>query len=150
MLYRAQHATVLGDGTITAMSGNRTVGYDDGYVPGGDGSTPVQAIEWSGRHRSVLGAGIAWSVNVRGDVVGDNRQTLKSVGVPVLWHNGRSIRLSDKEGTAFAVADDGTIVGDVKSRGFLIHSDHAGYHLFFLDDLVGGGWHISAAYYVAS
>lgn len=146
----AQRAMVLGSGIITGMSGNRTVGYDDGYVPGSNGSTPVRAIKWTGYYRSVLGTGIAWSVNAQGDVVGDNRKTLKSVGVPMLWHNDKPIRLSDAEGTAFAVADDGTIVGDVKSRAFLIRPNDASHRLIFLDDLVAGGWNITAAYYVAS
>ncbi|HLI95149.1 MAG TPA: hypothetical protein VKT72_03560 [Candidatus Baltobacteraceae bacterium] len=148
MVYRSRHATVLGDGNITAMSGNRTVGYDDSYVPGGNGSTPVQAIEWIGHNRSVLGAGIAWSVNARGDVVGDNRQTLRSIGVPMLWRDGKPIRLSAAEGTAFAIADDGTIVGTARSRGFLIRPNDTS-RLIFLDELVAGGWHISAAYYIA-
>lgn len=150
MIYRAQHPMVLGRGIITAMSANRTVGYDDGYVPGANGSTPVHAIEWQGFIRSVLGEGIAWSVNAQGDVVGDNRKTLKSVGVPMLWHEGRPIRLGDTEGTAFAIADNGTIVGDMKSHAFLIQPNDPSHHLIVLDDLVGGGWHISAAYYVAA
>ena len=150
MIYRGRRAMVLGSGIITGMSGNRTVGYDDGYVPGSNGSAPVRAIEWTGYYRSVLGTGIAWSVNARGEVVGDNRKTLKSVGVPMLWRHGKSIRLSNAEGTAFAVADNGTIVGDVKSRAFLIRPNDPSRRLIFLDDLVGGGWHISAAYYIAA
>ena len=149
MVSRVQQRMVLGRGIITAMSGNRTVGYDDNYVPGGNGSAPVQAIRWDGYRRSVLGTGVAWSVNAKGDVVGDNRETLKSAGVPMLWRNGTPIRLSDAEGSAFAVADDGTIVGEVKSRAFLIHPNDPRHHLILLDNLASGGWHISAAYFIA-
>lgn len=149
MIDRAQHVMVLGRGIITAMDEKRTVGYDDGYVPGSNGSTPVQAIEWTGYHRSVLGTGVAWSVNARGDVVGDNRKTLKSAGVPTIWHNGTHIRLSNAEGTAFAISDDGTIVGEVKSGAFLIRPNDPARRLTMLDDVVGGEWHIIAAYYIA-
>lgn len=149
MSYRGQRAMVLGDGTITALSGDRTVGYDNGYFPGGNGSSPVRSIEWTGYTRSVLGAGIAWSVNVQGDVVGDDRKSLNSVGVPMLWRSGRTIRLSDIEGTAFGVADDGTIVGSVKARAFVIRPNDPSRRLIFLDDLVSVGWRISAAYYIA-
>lgn len=150
MVYRAQHTMVLGRGIMTAMSGNRTVGYDNKYVPGSNGSAPVQAIEWTGYHRSVLGAGIAWSVNANNDVVGDNRKTLKSVRVPMFWHAGVPIRLSDEEGTAFAISDNGTIVGEVKSHAFVIRPKDPRRRLIFLDDIASGGWHISAAYCIAN
>jgi hypothetical protein len=82
-------------------------------------------------------------------VVGDDRGTLKSVGVPTLWHNGKPVHLSHAQGTAFAISDDGTIVGDANSRAFLISPNDPRHRLIFLDDLVNGSWHISAAYYIA-
>jgi hypothetical protein len=60
-----------------------------------------------------LGAGIAWSVATNGDVVGDDRSAFKSAGRPTLWRRGQAIALSNLAGSAFGIADDGTIVGQL-------------------------------------
>ncbi len=151
----AGHFTPLGNGIVTAVCGNRVVGYDAHYVPSGIDVRPtsnaVLAEEWNGGRHSVLGHGLAWSVNADGDAVGDDRATLKSVGYPTLWHKGKTIRLSSIHGSAFAIADDGTIVGDEESRAFIIRAGDLQRRPILLDSwLVGSGWHVRAAYAISA
>jgi hypothetical protein len=147
--------TLLGTGVITAVCGNRVVGYDAHYVPSGIDVKPtsdaVLAEEWNGGRHSLLGYGLAWSVNADGDVVGDDRTTLKSVGYPTLWHKGKAIRLSSAHGSAFAIANDGTIVGDEVSGAFIIRAEDPKRQPVLLDSLLtGSGWHVRAAYAISA
>ena len=127
--------TSLGLGNATAMRGNFIAGFDAGLklVRGDDDSV---AILWhceftaaAFNHscsRTQLGPGVAYGVDSRGNAIGDNRalystsgavvsadqSARRSVGLPVLWRSGRPIVLAENTGSAYAISENGTIVGE--------------------------------------
>jgi hypothetical protein len=140
----------LGFGAATAMSGAFIVGYSDGSRSVTFTDRPVQkptALEWMSGRRSQLGRGIAYGVNARGDAVGNDGEA----PLPMLWQNGRAIRLTDAAGTAYAIAADATIVGAVGDRAFVVTGGDPGRKLVRIDKLLRDRrWHITAAYAIAS
>ncbi|MDE2481629.1 MAG: hypothetical protein KGN02_05530 [bacterium] len=140
-------------GTPTALRGRFAVGYDFGFAaPGLSRNAPhrVTAWSWSGRDRTALGRGVAWSVNASGEIVGDDRSDIDRAGRPVVWRNGKRFELSDERGSAFGIADDGTIVGQIGSRAFIANARDPQHRVRRLDDLLTtGGWRIRAAYAIS-
>jgi hypothetical protein len=78
----------------------------------------------------LLGAGVAYGVDSRGEVVGDDQAELESPdyqGRPVLWRDGKAVFLSTERGTAYAIADSGVIVGTTtKGRWNGCHENNSG------------------------
>jgi len=141
---RAQN--FLGHGIATAVRGRYVTGYDAGFP----GLHKLGALEWIDRRRVRLGAGIAWSANAAGDVVGDDRASLDVAGHPMLWHRGRPVRLSAGTGSAFAISDRGTIVGAIGDDGFVIQPGGR-RAITRLDTVIRDrGWHVSSAFAIAS
>jgi hypothetical protein len=141
----------LGPGTATAIRGTTLVGFAAGLNPFGPSCERPRAsfaVEWSGNnvaHR--VGPGIAYDVNASGDIVGDNERRFGEMGQPMLWHNGHGIVLDQRRGSAYGIADDGTIVGQVGHDAFIADAGrpHAAIHL--LDrQLADHNWHVTAAY----
>jgi hypothetical protein len=151
LLVDGSRTLALGYGAVTAMRGTFVVGYFAGMkhvlmnqsVP----PLPPEALEWTAGKRLTLGPGIAYGVNARGDAVGDDGHGQ----APMLWHNARALRLSDAPGTAYGIGADGTIVGRVGDDAFLARGDDSTRKLVRIDSLLrDSGWHIAAAYAIAS
>jgi len=127
--------TILGLGNATAMRGNFVAGFDAGLklVRGDEDSVAVlwrcefeSATSNYQCSRTQLGSGVAYGVDSRGNVVGDNRSTYNttgiasspdrtaraSIGFPVLWKSGRPTVLAESTGSAYAISENGTIVGE--------------------------------------
>jgi hypothetical protein len=141
----------LGFGLATEMRGRFVVGFsaEQGLVEYGQ-PHPSTALEWTGGTRTALGAGVAYGVNAAGAAVGDDEASTGAVRKPTLWSNGHAIRLSDASGSAYAIADDGTIVGVIGDHAFLIRGADAARTVVRLDSLVEPGWHIKGAYAIAA
>jgi len=105
-------------------------------------------VQWSSNgvaHR--IGQGIAYDVNATGDIVGDNERLFGETGQPMLWHNGRGIVLDRRHGSAYGIADDGTIVGQVGQNAFIATAGKPNAPIRLLDGrLADHRWHIIAAY----
>lgn len=144
----------LGYGAVTAMRGRFIVGYTNGarsFTISGEPPHKSTALEWIAGQRTALGPGIAYGVNARGDAVGDDDPVLAGEGTPTLWRDGRAIRLSRASGSAYAIGDDGTIVGEVHDTAFLIRGADTARKLIRIDDLLAkSAWHITAAYALAA
>ncbi|MBD5655518.1 MAG: hypothetical protein IAI50_10135 [Candidatus Eremiobacteraeota bacterium] len=145
----------LGPGTATAMRGKIIVGFTAGLNPFGPSCERPRAstaIEWSENnvaHR--IGRGVAYDVNAKGDIVGDNERLFGEPAQPMLWHDGRAIVLDHRHGSAYAIADDGTIVGQIGHEAFLADAGRPDAAIRRLDDrLVDRSWHVSAAYGIAT
>lgn len=151
-------ATSLGVGTITSMRGHLTSGYLQPYGWCWQGGTPI-AVRWLGAKKRLLGPGIAYGVDVNGDVVGSGRPLIsptrtnngvteysdcKDEGHPMLWRENAAVQLSSLAGSALAIRD-GTIVGTIGGRAFLSHADELGRKLHYLDDVVSGHWKFTKA-----
>jgi hypothetical protein len=170
--------TQLGLGTVTAMRGTYIAGADAGLGLGGHASFPTTALMWqciesvAAIHpctRTTLGPGVAYGVDTRGDVVGDDEAQFvngpgRGVGHPVLWRDGKRVRLSDEYGSAYAISENGTIVGtfggektpqgDIvcgRTSAFIADADESQPHALSLDPLIRnlGSRHVSAALGVA-
>ena len=140
--------TKLGFGTSTAMRDATVVGFSAGLRSLASFKPLCVAWEWVRGLRVKLGSGVPFDVNANGDVVGDDEPVLGSDGVPVLWHSGQTIKLSESKGSAFAIADDGTIVGRVGGDGFIIRGKGV---LTRIDTLLATpGWHVTAIYGIAT
>lgn len=74
----------------------------------------------------MLGAGVAYGVDVLGDVIGQ----------PVLWRNGAVLQLSNDSGSAYAIDNDGIIVGATIIGGFVADARDARPRAIQLDPLV--------------
>jgi hypothetical protein len=135
----------LGDGTSLAVRGRFAAGYRSSYQD----AFPPRALRWDGRARVDLGPGIAFGIDADGDAVGQSRTSWKAAPHPVLWHGGRTIRLTDAIGSAYAIRD-GTIVGVAAGRGFIVRRDDPRRRVRALDALVGAGWAIDGAYAIAA
>jgi len=102
-------------------------------------------VQWSSNgvaHR--IGQGIAYDVNATGDIVGDNERLFGETGQPMLWHNGRGIVLDRRHGSAYGIADDGTIVGQVGQNAFIATAGKPNAPIRLLDGrLADHRWHIS-------
>lgn len=120
----------LGIGDATAMRGRHVAGFDGGIKLVPENSPPTTALRWdcvesvASMHpcaRVALGPGVAYGVDSGGDVVGDDEATLPDIGLqsppfytmgrPTLWRGQTVSTLSSQYGAAYAIADDGTIVG---------------------------------------
>jgi len=142
----------LGYGTSTGMRGDTVVGFSAGLRSlVSSRPLPCLAWKWVGGRRVKLGPGIAYGVNANGDVVGDDEPVLGPDGVPVLWHSGAMIKLSHSKGSAYEIADDGTVIGRVGDDGFVIRGGDANRTITRIDTLLATpGWHVTVVYGVAS
>lgn len=142
----------LGFGVAVAMHGPSIVGYDVGrthVMDAGQSLANPLALEWTNGRRAVLGRGVAYGVNASSTAVGDDEAAFNAPGVPTVWQNGRVRRLTRARGTAFAIADDGTIVGQVGAYGFVMLPSSE--KLVRLDAIIDKpDWHITAAYGISS
>jgi hypothetical protein len=137
-----------GDGDALAARGDFVVGSVPGHF---NLAPPVQpnpvATEWLASGPKQLGAGIARAVNARGLVVGDDETSAGDDGHPTAWISGRPSRLDARVGTAYAVADDGTIVGSSGGSAFVARISKGKSVVAQIDDrLLERGWHVVAAY----
>jgi hypothetical protein len=143
--------TALGIGTATAMNGTSVVGFEGGLNPFGlscENKHPAFAVEWTGKDRRQLGRGIAYAVNAQGVVAGDDEQVLGGDRRPVIWKHGVTTLLGRGNGSAFAINDDGTVVGAVGGQAFVSSTRDIG-HLRLLDQLTSDRtWSLTAAYAV--
>ena len=159
----------LGIGDATAMRGAFVAGFDAGLKLVGNGNSPqpTTALIWrcvlsvAAVHpctRYDLGPGIAYDVDSRGDVVGDDEPFLNSElpprersGSPVLWRDGRALRLTTGRGSAYAISENGTIVGVSDSGGFIANARDANPRGRPLDELIPnpGGVHVQTAFGIA-
>lgn len=157
----------LGLGSATAIRGDYVTGFDAGAKLVGPPNTPpaVLAFRWecdqtgAGRNqcrRQALGRGIAYGVDIRGDVVGDDessrdeRGDQRCQGHPVLWRDGKIGELSNFPGAAFAIAPHGTIVGMLcgSTGAFVADAGDARPHARALDPLIVnlGRWQVRSAF----
>lgn len=144
----------VGGGIATACAGNLIVGYDAGYRSTGYApNDPIRtsAILWDSKVRSSLGPGIAWAVNRQGDVVGDDRESVRGKGHPTLWRRrGKAERLVSAFGSAFGINDAGTIVGVIDGKAY-VAGVRTKRRPQLLDDIVTPRrWRIVAAYGIAN
>lgn len=122
----------LGLGDATAMRGQFIGGYDASVqrIVDNSSETLTYAVLWrcpggASCTRSPLGPGVVYGVDSQGDAVGDDERYFRQVigdfavlGGPMLWRNGRPVLLSPgTKGAAYAISEDGTIVGTVGDRG---------------------------------
>jgi hypothetical protein len=145
----------LGPGTATAIRGSTLVGFTAGSNPFGpscDRPHASYALEWSGNNvERRLGHGIAYDVNTSGDVVGDDERRFGEPGRPMLWRGGHGFVLDRRAGSAYGIADDGTIVGRVDRGAFIADAGRPHAAIRLLDALlVDRSWHIVAAYGIAT
>ncbi len=127
------------------------VGFTAGLNPFGPSCERPRAsyaVQWSSNgvaHR--IGQGIAYDVNATGDIVGDNERLFGETGQPMLWHNGRGIVLDRRHVSAYGIADDGTIVGQVGQNAFIATAGKPNAPIRLLDGrLADHRWYIIAAY----
>jgi hypothetical protein len=165
--YIAQHsngypqavgALVVSKNNIVALPGIIPTGIQGtgfvGYLSLPNAETDmrsVYAVVGHDRQVSRIDKGIAWAKNSAGYVVGDDRPDLNHPGKPTLFSNGKSVALSDQEGSAFGVNDRGVVAGAISNAGF-VYSLHGGKgSVARLDDLlIDRAWHVSAAYFISS
>jgi hypothetical protein len=149
LVARGANKAIIGHGVATAMRKQLVVGYEvDSQRRWSLGAQPT-ALAWKGlRTRVALGTGIAWAVNARHEIVGDDRTTVGRPGHPLIWSKGHRIRLSNASGAAYGISDDGTVVGDIDAGAFVSFPD-APRTIRRLDELVHG-WHIRHAYAISS
>lgn len=124
----------LGLGTVTATRGSYAAGADAGLGLEGQASFPTTALLWqcvksvAALHpcvRMELGQGIAYGVDALGEVVGDDVARYDGMafarrpplGFPIIWRNDKKIRLSGNFGAAYAISENGTIVGAFGAPG---------------------------------
>jgi len=141
------HATLLGDGVVTSINSGHAVGYVANLYYKGGATTSVL---WQGSRRTQLGTGIAFGVDDRGNIVGDDRARLTDMGRPVLWRRGKqAATIAAATGSAFAVRD-GTIVGAIQGTAFVARINKTGFSLRGLPDALRGRWTKSAAFAIAA
>jgi hypothetical protein len=133
----------VGFGSITSMAGRYTSGYLTQYQHNGIPHT----LFWDGLRQYRLGTGVGFGVNLRGDVVGDDRGAWAQPGFPTIWHGGRARRLSSQAGSAFAARGD-TIVGAIASTGFVADASDR-RHVYRLDTLLHSPWRVVSAFAIA-
>ncbi len=136
--------TLLGAGTVEALSGQRAAGYRDAAKH----ITPPMAILWTRGNRSVLGTGVGFGVNDLGDVAGDDRASWMAPGHPVVWHANVMHRLSAETGSAFAIRDS-VIAGKVGNEAFVTSLAASGT-VRRLDRFVGSRWRVSSAFGIST
>jgi hypothetical protein len=137
-----------GNGDALAARNDFVVGTVPGHF---NLAPPVQpnpiATEWLAGGPRQLGPGIARAVNARDLVVGDDEASAGNDGHPTAWTNGRPTRLDAHVGVAYAVADDGTIVGSSGGSAFAATILNGKSVMARLDhQLLERGWHVVAAY----
>lgn len=152
-LIAAGETLALGYGSATALRGTFVAGYSDGersVTVSGAAVPPSVALEWHDGRRTALGPGTAYGVNAAGDAVGNDDPRRTGAGRPMLWRDGRAVRLSDAPGSAYAIADDGTIVGAVSGHAFVMRGSDPARRLVRIETLTAtAGWTITAAYGIA-
>ncbi len=139
----------LGAGVASGMAGSFLSGYIGVWrgrpVPNGmiiEPQMPI-ALLWNGNRRLRLGRGVAFAVNRSGVAVGDDRASVYQPGRPTMWTARGPVALSQRGGTAFAVADDGTIAGTfADGGGFVVR----GGELQPLDPAVVRGAYVAGAF----
>jgi hypothetical protein len=141
----------LAFGSATAMRAQFVVGYFAGErsVPNFDPTHSVVALRWVHGRRKSLGPGIAYGVNRSGTVVGNDSRELDDLGRPTLWRGDHRFALSSESGSAYAIADDGIVVGATGNSAFIARSvdKRSTFNVTPLDRRVRGtGWHITGAY----
>lgn len=113
---------LLGFGSSFNVGKRVTVGYRANQNPFGPTCRtprPTEAIAWTGARAVSLGPGIAYGVNDRDSVVGDDEHEYGAIGYPMIWVNGRGRRVSSQPGVAFAISNSGYIVGKLMDHGFM-------------------------------
>ncbi len=157
----------LGFGNATAMRGRFVAGFDAALRTIGEPGPPV-ALRWDCAEsvvatrrcaRVALGPGVAYGVDSEGEVVGDDEafsdgRIQSAPGRPVLWRNRVPLKLSSEHGSAYAISEDGTIVGATwpsyagAYRGFVADSRSRSPQARPLDPLVTNlrGRHVLAAF----
>lgn len=163
----------LGTGDVLGMRGRYIVGTDIGYGTTGAEASRHMAILWQCSRsasasrrcmRTKLGSGVAYAVDPVGEAVGSDQwfdmrtETFEGFGFPLLWRDGKSIRLSERHGgAALGIAIDGVIVGAFENPGagpdggFVASARDPHPHAVPLDPLVRnlGSLHVWAALGVA-
>lgn len=158
----------LGIGDATAMRGAFVAGFDARLKLVARYPQPTTAMLWrcvfsvaASRRpciRHDLGPGVAYGVNSRGDAVGDDEQFLHNQGElpvysgsPVLWRNQRALRLSSAHGSAYAISENGAIVGVSDTGAFIANAYDAKPRARPLDELIPslGNRHVQAAFGIA-
>ena len=147
-----EHQARLGYGASMGMNGSAVVGYSAGLASVSQRNLgPCRAWAWLGSELVQLGPGVAYSINASHDIVGDDEEAIGAKARPVLWHDRTKIVLSGENGSALAIADDGTIVGRLGEEGFIVRGGDPTRKVVRIDALLRPqGWHVSAVYGVAS
>lgn len=151
LLTKMSQAQSLGFGDATAIRGSVVVGYAPGRqtITSPD-SVQVNAVEWAEGQMTRLGPGIARGVNAAGVVIGDDRAKRNEPSHPTLWLNGTAHRISASVGSAYAIDDDGNIVGSLRNDAFIARWDGKTVSVRRIDALlVDHRWHITAAFGIA-
>jgi hypothetical protein len=154
LLVEGNRGFSLGYGAVTASRGRFLVGYTAGVrsvmMNWGQPVQAAAALEWIDGRRTILGPGVAYGVNDMGDAVGDTNPPSGVAQAPTLWRHDRAMRLTDATGTAYAIADDGTIVGKIGNNAFLVRGADSSLKVLRIDELLRDrSWHITAAYAIA-
>ena len=141
---------LLGAGTATALAGDRVAGFQAGLNPFGPNAERPHAsvaVLWDHRRVRRLGPGVAYDVNAGGEIVGDDETVFGKPGRPVLWRNGKTVLLDRRFGSAYAIGDDGVIVGQIGDSAFVADARSARLAVTLLDARVSDRrWHLIAAY----
>ncbi len=150
LLVEGSKKVVIGHGVGTAMRSSFVVGYEVDSRQRWSPAASVTAMAWQiAGTRTALGPGIAWAVNSRQEIVGDDRSHIGAAGHPSLWSNGRRIQLSNALGSAYGINDDGVVVGDSENGAFIWRSDAP--QARNLDGLVHDrNWHIMHAFAISA
>lgn len=143
--------TVLGAGTATSIRGGVVSGFQAGLNPFGPSCEQPRksyAVVWVNGKVRRLGPGVAYDRNAKGESVGDDEVLFGMRGRPVVWSRGKTIVLSRKMGTAYAISPDGTVVGRVGDSAFATNVKQPS-KIATLDDCISDrGWHVVAAFSV--
>jgi hypothetical protein len=149
-LLQQQLVRDLGVGTATAVRGNVVVGFRGGlnaFRVSCAKNSPTTAIEWARGAVRNLGPGVAYDVDAHDRVVGDDEASLGAEGRPTLWAGSRAVQLDKRGGSAFAIGDDGTVVGEVSGKGFVSDANHPERGVTLLDSMLRDrSWAVTAAY----
>jgi hypothetical protein len=144
-----QETKQLGTGDVLAMNGTFAVGYVDAYKHL-TGIRALTATLWRGTKRTTLGLGVAFGVDVNGDVVGDDRTFWNGSGHPVLWTGlHHQAQLMTVEGSAYSIRND-VIVGAVNGRAFGMSRTRGARSAHFFEQISDSRWHITTAFSIGS
>lgn len=140
---------------VTAMRGAYAAGADNDSGSAVLWHCPQSSKGAHSCESTELGPGIVSGVDSRGEAVGDDNADRPEIylfqfyGRPVLWRDGKPLRLSDANGMAYAISESGLIVGtlDKPVRAFVAYARGRQPHVTELDSVVGnrGQFHVAAA-----